>query len=214
MTNRRHDQIVDVVAQAYKSVYITPERERAVASVPAIGPDGRRPPRKRYDLVAEPCDGGTKVYCMDVKVASHTYIKNLYNARHKPLSNAMISHAKKHSKYRKHINPDCEMMVPLIAETSGAIHNSFHRVFSHIGLRANGKPPPQASWSAPTFEAYWLQRTSVVLWRETARLLLFVARETAQSRGKSWTVPILTTQLLVHPQIFEDEEGQDLTPCA
>jgi hypothetical protein len=214
MINRRHEQVVDVVAEAFRSVHIVPERERPVATVPEIGSDGRRKPAKRYDLVAEPCDGGTKVWCMDIKVASHTFINNLHHARSRPLYNAMQSHAKKHSKYRKHIDNDCEVMCPLIVETSGAIHYSFNRLFTHMGTRANGKPPVQASWSAPTFSAYWLQRTSVVVWRETARTLLFIARKTVISKGYPWKTPILTTQMIVQPQLLEDEEGQDLTPCA
>ena len=214
LLTRRHNEIVEVVAEAFKSVNIIPERERQVSSVPEVSADGRRRPTKRYDLVAEPCDGTSKVLCMDISVASHTFINHLPQARCKPLFNANSAHTKKHTKYRQHIEPSTEVMTPLILETSGAIHYGVHRLFEHIGLRANGESPLQASWSAPTFSAYWLQRTSVVLWRENAHILLRIARESAKSKGYTWKVPILTTQTIARPQLLVDAEGQDLSNCA
>ena len=179
----RHTAIMNVVASAFKSVNLTPTLEKPVQTAPNIGAKNNRLSLKRYDIYAQSADSNGKMLCLDVSVTSHVTQEYLANAKIKPLVNASNTVTAKINKYSKHIHRETETFVPLVAETSGVLHKHYFKLYNHLGTRVNGEPPLQASWAATTFAAYWMQRTSAVLWRETARSLQRIANESNRRHG-------------------------------
>ena len=180
---KRHNAIMDVVAKAFRSVHIIPEVERTVQAVAKIGNNNNRLSLKRYDISGAAADSDSKTLCLDVAVTSHVTNEYLKYAVNKPLYNMVNMITTKRRKYFAHVQHETEVFIPLICETSGAIHSNFQRLYEHLAIRANGAPPTQANWAAPTFASYWMQRTSVVLWRETMRSLQRLAAKSARLSG-------------------------------
>jgi len=171
----RHTALMDVVRKAFKSAGITPEIEKLVQSIPNQGGRGNQVPLKRFDVVGPSTDSYTKIICTDVSVVSHRAKEHLKNALCKPYANADHGVATKLRKYMPEIQRDTEVFRPLVCETSGAIHRAYYELYHHLGLRVNNVAPLGASWAAPDFTAYYMQLTSVVLWRETSRSLKRIA---------------------------------------
>ena len=84
------------------------------------------------------------------------------------------------NKYKNYIDRDTELVMPLTAETSGAIHGNFVTYFSTLATRTGNKPPPNATWTTPSFVSYWMAVVSCTLRRETANALL---RQAKAARG-------------------------------
>lgn len=181
----RHNALMDVVASAFKSVGITPELERVVHTPPQQGANNNRLPSRRFDIVASAADSNSRLICIDVSVTSHLTKEYYKQALNKPLVNAANACTSKHTKYRDDVQHDTEVLVPLIAETSGALHQNYLKLYEHLSTRVNGAPPLQASQFAPTFASYWMQRTSIVLWRETIRSLLRIAQMSSRLAGRA-----------------------------
>ena len=139
---------------------------------------------KRFDVVAPPSDSSSRSLCLDVTVASHTSKEHLKVAYVKPLVNIAHAIQGKRAKYKDDITHDTEVFIPMCCESSGAIHESYFKLFGNIGMRVDGQAPPIANWAAPTFSSYWMQRISVVLWRETAQSLIRIAHETIKRSGR------------------------------
>jgi len=178
---KRHNAILDVVAKAFKAVYITPAVERRVQTVAKIGKKNNRLSLKRFDISAAPADSDSKTLCLDITVSSHTTKEYLVRyGVNKPLYSISNAITTKRKKYFAQVQHETEVFVPLVCETTGAIHHNYQKLYEHLANRVNGLPPVQANWAAPTFASYWMQRTSVVLWRETARALLRLAAESAR----------------------------------
>ena len=112
----------------------------------------------------------------------------------------------KRRKYFAQVQHETEVFIPLVCETSGAIHQNYQKLYEQLANRVNGLPPVQANWAAPTFASYWMQKTSVVLWRETARALLRIAAESARvsafTRGAA-QVPLETIPQEVGPRVAQ-----------
>ena len=163
---------------------------------------------KRYDFVAPSAASNSRLLCMDVTVTSHTTKEYLSAALNKPAVNVTNAVTAKRSKYYPHVQHDTEVFVPLAAETSGVIHHNFPKMYAHLGTCVNGQPPLQASWSAPTFTSYWMQRTSVVLWRETARGLIRLATASKRSTGRLTSAdgPINSLSVQQQPIVIGDDD--------
>ena len=185
----RHTAIMSVVAECFKSVGIEPEIERVVHTAPQVGANNNRLVLKRFDVVAPAADPNSRMLCMDITVTSHVTKEYHKQAALKPLVNANNSCTAKHTKYRNDVHQDTEVLVPLVAETSGALHQNFKKLYEHLATRANGRPPLQANWAAPTYAAYWMQRTSCTLWRETARALMRIAAKSIRLAGRQPSGP-------------------------
>lgn len=181
---KRHDAILNVVAAAFRSVSINPSIERTTQAVRRQRANGSQVPPKRFDIVAPPADDSSRSMCMDITVTSHTTREYFAQACKKPLVNVANAITQKRTKYADDLNQDTEVFVPLVCETSGAIHTNYHTLFVNIGNRVNGVAPMQAFWVTPNFTSYWMQRVSVVLWRETAQSLLRIAAKAKLRSGR------------------------------
>ena len=194
------------VAEAYRSVNLPVILEKPVQTAPNIEAKNNRLSLKRYDIFGPSADSNGKMLCLDVSVASHLAKEHLANARNKSLVNAVNAVTAKHTKYSKYIDRETELFVPLIGETSGALHKNYYTLFSNLGTRVNGEPPLQASWSARTFATYWMQRTSAVLWRETARSLQRIANECNRRNNIDSTEGNVVS--IIDPVVIDDADEE------
>ena len=50
------------------------------------------------------------------------------------------------------------------------MHDGVQQLISELAIKAGHLSPDSATWAAPTFTSYWIQRFSTALWRENAQL--------------------------------------------
>ena len=183
----RHTVIVSILISALESVGIVPAIEEPVTTPRAIAGPGNRmnQTQKRFDIVAPPVSQDNKYMCMDVSIVSHVTREHLEKASCIPLHHAHESMTLKRCKYRDHYCPEYQVFVPLIAETSGAIDTNFEKLYENLATRVSGRPPLQANWAAPTFSKYWMQRTSVELWRHISFSLMKVANSSLRLNARA-----------------------------
>jgi hypothetical protein len=180
----RHNNIVNVCADATRSVGLTPELESQASKAPTITGNNNQPLSKmRFDLtVAGIAD--TNIIQADITVASHRQNQEAISKQCARFALYAANNAvtTKQAKYNGALC-DNESLFPLAAETSGAIHNNFNQFFSCLATRVDNKPPPQANWTTPTFTSFWMTATSVVLRRENARAIQRLARAALKAEG-------------------------------
>ena len=176
----RHSAMQNLIIQSFASVgletipepQITPPSEIVCS---ANGNEIAKAPM-RFDIIAPPVSQENKQMCMDLTIVSHVTREHLLNAAsQKALHHASQAVGNKRTKYQNCYDKDYQVFLPLVAETSGAIHFNFEKLFENLATRVNGRPPIQASWAAPTFAKYWMQRTSVELWRQISHSLIKIA---------------------------------------
>lgn len=176
----RHSAMQNLIIQSFASVgletipepQITPPSEIVCS---ANGNEIAKAPM-RFDIIAPPVSQENKQMCMDLTIVSHVTREHLLNAAsQKALHHASQAVGNKRTKYQNCYDKEYQVFLPLVAETSGAIHFNFEKLFENLATRVNGRPPIQASWAAPTFAKYWMQRTSVELWRQISHSLIKIA---------------------------------------
>jgi len=201
---QRHEAVKAVVQECYKSAGIIAEVERPVSSVPRVSQAGKRLNPKRFDLWAPAPDFVGKNYCIDISIVSHVSKEHFQKATETVLHSANEQVTLKSAKYRADVQHETEVLVPLCAQSNGAMHKHFGVLFAQLGERVNGLPPLQANWASPTFAAYWLQRTSCTIWRETARGLLRISKASSQLAGN-----VLPS---IRPAGYSDPESDTPSP--
>jgi hypothetical protein len=167
----RHNQIVRVCADATRAAGLNPQLE-AMVSRPAFSASAsdNQSSQKRFDVTVAGADE-LLVLHLDISVTSTRQQDEplaIGGARH-ALHVAKHKAQEKMRKYKDTFFVDTETLLPMVAETSGAIHPNFAKFFAAIGARVDNHPPLDAIWTTPTFASYWLALTSVTLRRETAR---------------------------------------------
>ena len=71
----------------------------------------------------------------------------------------------------------------LALESFGGLHQNIFTLLSICARRVSNLPPDSASFLAPTFSAYWLQRISCTLMRENARLINVIVSGSLRNSG-------------------------------
>jgi len=182
----RHNQLVNLCAEAAFSVGLSPELENQVSKAPVTtGNVNQIQERKRFDVTVGGIQGH-KIYQIDVSVASSYRKESQFKegCANYVLYAADSKVTEKKNKYRHDIFDDTECVFPLVCETSGAIHKHWRQYFAILATRVGDKPPPDATWSNPTFTAYWMSRTSCTLRRENAQALQRIARAALGLAGR------------------------------
>jgi len=180
----RHTSIVDVCADATRAVNLHPELELQVSIAPPVtGNNNQKLEKKRFDVTVGGIAPLLKTLQVDVSVTSHRQTEEQFRtgcARY-PMYAADSKVKEKLAKYADCVFPDSEVVVPLVCETSGAIHSNFQKFFASLALRVDNHAPPAATWTTPTFITYWMAVTSCTLRRETAKSLQRLARAALRS---------------------------------
>ena len=212
----RHEVLKTVVNSAIRSVGIPTEIERRVLSTPGHRTNRSRgrydnDNQKRYDIVAPALTEDFKLTCIDITMVSHvakdiTAAKNFNSA----LVAANNATRLKHNKYDQEINTDTECLFPLAAQSNGALHPNYRKLFEQLATRVNRRPPIHANWAAPSFASYWMQRTSCALWRESARTVINVSSESRRLNGRNPidALPDENGEEPDHYDVYADEESQ------
>ena len=180
----RHKCLQHVFKHAVQSIGVEPELERQLA--PKLNPNnpGARTLSKRADVSIPAIPGYSKLMHTDITVASHTAQQQFSTAIKRPLVNAESAYKAKLAKYAGHYDPNTEGFMPLVFESSGAIHTTTIKTIGLLARIVDNKPPLEATWATPTFISYWLTKMSCTLWRETAAgLLLLAAAANRQTPG-------------------------------
>jgi hypothetical protein len=187
----RHNQLINICADAVRSVGLTPQLETQASRLPTATVHQHQIQQKlRFDITASGISNTNTLQC-DVSVTSHRQ----RDRRLKEGGANFALHAAddacktKINKYQHAIYPDSETIVPLVAETSGAIHLGVIKFFEALGTRVDNKPPLEATWTTPSFSSYWLAAFSATLRRESARSLQRLARKALALSGRQGPIP-------------------------
>jgi hypothetical protein len=104
---------------------------------------------------------GTDLH-LDVSVI-HPGEADLTKAAVEPLSTAEQRSHDKRKKYASAVQQIGAQFLPFVFEAHGAFSTEVCEQIRRLSKRVNHEAPPQASWLAPSFSAYWAQRLSVAL---------------------------------------------------
>lgn len=136
----------------------------------------------RFDLAVAGFDGSSTDLKIDISIRNPLAKHSIARASTTRLSAANEGVKEKHVKYDKYLSPR-DWFAPLAIETFGALHPNVFKVLSAASSRVANVAPDSASFTAPTFSSYWLQRLSCSLWRENSRLAAFVIKEAQHLTG-------------------------------
>ena len=178
---QRHTALMQVVMNAAESAGLQPSREQPpLRRSVATNTNGQRLSPPRFDVTIANITPEAKTIQCDVSVCSSRRYEYREYAARAPLYAADKKYKEKLNRYRDCIFPDREIIMPLVAESSGAIHPNVARLFSMLGARCANQPPPEASASTPSFSSFFTAVFSCTLRRETARSLLRIANAARQ----------------------------------
>ena len=194
MTNR-HNAITNVFADMIRSAKLIPILEEVASELPNT--------RLRYDISINRCDSWDQNHKCDVTIVNPLSTHLVKLAAKHPRSAADKKAASKRAKYKSALSQS-DKFIPLVFETFGAVHPDVFHFVHTLSLRVNNVPPTSATWAAPTFTSFWLQRLSVCLWRENARSVSSVIQMT-KNKFRCETSRSYDTQQLSFPR-------QDETP--
>ena len=76
--------------------------------------------------------------------------------------------------------------VPVAIEATGAWGKSAQTLLSRLARRAEDAAPASATWTAPTFTQYWLQRMGVHLQRLRMQGIRRIAARVRSKRERVW----------------------------
>ena len=131
----------------------------------------------RFDFIMEGYNAMGENLKADVSVRNPCSSSVVANAAKIPLHAANLGHRKKVLAYGDRVQSN-ERFAPLIFETYGAMHPGVASVIRTLASQVCDLPPESASWTAPNFSTYWIQRLSVCLWRENAHMVRMIADHT------------------------------------
>lgn len=136
----------------------------------------------RFDLAVQGFDSTSTNLLLDVTVRSPLADRVMDQAAVNRLEAANKGvHDKQ--EYYKAFKTDNDTFWPLAVETFGGLHHNVFKLLSASSRRVGNRPPDSASFLAPSFSSYWLQRISTTLWRENCRLVSYLAAQSLRHAG-------------------------------
>ena len=168
--NTRHDAIKNAFAHLIRYCKLTPEFEELAG--PGTGKVNR------YDISADRYNDDNKDLKVDVTVVNPTTRARAKSSALRRGDAALKQRHKKIEKYAPFLTPSDDFY-PLVFESYGLIDTPVLGLVSALADRVNNLPPESATWVAPTFKSYAIQRLSCCLWRENARMIETVIVNTA-----------------------------------
>ena len=168
--NTRHDAIKNTFAHLFKQCKLKAEFEELAG--PGTGKICR------FDVSADRYNADNKDLKVDVTVVNPCTRSRAKLGAVRPGAAAVSQRHKKVEKYAPYLTPSDDFY-PLVFETFGLIDMPVFGLINSIADRVNNLPPETATWAAPTFKSYAIQRLSCCLWRENARQVETVIINTA-----------------------------------
>ena len=136
---------------------------------------------RRTDVVFQGMGASGTDLHLDVSVI-HPGEADLARAAVEPLSTAEKRSTLKRTKYATAVQQIGAQFLPFVFEAHGAFSTEVCEQIRRLSKRVNHEAPPQASWLAPSFSAYWAQRLSVALRLHTSMRYIQVTQRHVQLR--------------------------------
>lgn len=159
----RHHSMTATLAQMCRTTALLPMLEPLAGS--------HHDQRLRYDLAVDRADGWGRDVRVDVSIRNPLARKLLTQSSKHRLYAAQCGVDQKKKHYAPFVASDHIKFIPAVLESFGALHPETSSFVAIVASRVNNLAPEQATFAAPTFTAYWIQRISVCLQRENSRLI-------------------------------------------
>jgi len=167
---RRHDALKNVVAEMIKKAKLTPQLEQLAG--PGTGAI------LRFDICADRYNDANQDLKIDITVVNPCTRARAPTSAKQQGSTAIAQRQDKIDKYWDFCSPNDDMYA-MVFETFGYMDAPIFHLIHTLAERVGNLPPDTATWIAPNFKTYWIQRLSCCLWRENARTVSTVVRNTA-----------------------------------
>jgi hypothetical protein len=159
---RRHDAIKEILIEMFRNGKLSPESEKQCD----IG-SGRF---SRFDITVDGLIHTNKILNMDLTIPNPLAKKQVAHAAKTALHAAETYVTLKNEKYNQYVDEN-SFFTPLVIETFGAMHPLMEGIIRRTSHRVNHTPPERATWTAPTFCAYYFQRISCALQKMNAQAI-------------------------------------------
>jgi len=169
---RRHDALKNVMADIIKTAKLTPVFEELAG--PGTGTINR------FDICVERYNADNQDLKADITVVNPCTRSRASASATQQGSTAMHQRSKKLSKYSKYLTHSDDFYA-LVFETYGYMDTPVLGLISALAARVGNVAPESATWAAPNFKAYAIQRLSCCLWRENARTVETVITNSADA---------------------------------
>jgi hypothetical protein len=136
----------------------------------------------RFDLSVAAFDAQSRNLKLDITVRNPQAKSIVVRAAAASLTAAAEGVREKLAVYSQFLTPS-DWFLPLALESFGGLHQNIFTLLSICARRVSNLPPDSASFLAPTFSAYWLQRISCTLMRENARLINVIVSGSLRNSG-------------------------------
>ncbi len=158
--NDRHEALKNVFVSLLRFCKLVPGFEDLA------GPGTGR--INRWDVTADRYNQHNQDLKVDVTVTNPATRHMAPRAAFKQGAAALKARNKKNKKYKSFLKPSDDFF-PLVFETFGYIDTPVLGLLCTLAERVNNVPPETATWTAPTFKSYAVQRLSCCLWKENAK---------------------------------------------
>lgn len=168
--NNRHEALKNVFVDLLRHCKLTPDFEDLA------GPGTGR--INRWDISADRYNQENQDLKVDITVVNPATRHMAPKSAKQQGAAARKARAKKRSKYKEFLKPSDDF-IPLVFESFGLIDTPVLALICSLAKRVNNVAPDSATWTAPTFKSYAVQRLSTCLWRENAIAVEKVITNTA-----------------------------------
>ena len=167
---RRHEALKNVFASILKDAKLAPVYEELAG--PGTGKINR------YDISADRYNSNNQDLKIDVTVVNPCTRQRAAASAAHPSSTAIHQRNAKIAKYAKFLTHSDDFY-PCVFETYGLMDTPVLGLISALAARVNNIAPDAATYTAPNFKSFAIQRLSCCLWRENACTVETVIRQSA-----------------------------------
>jgi hypothetical protein len=167
---RRHEALKNVFASIIKDAKLTPVYEELAG--PGTGKINR------YDITADRYNANNQDLKIDVTVVNPCTRQRAAASAAHPASTAIHQRNAKITKYAQFLTHSDDFY-PCVFETFGHMDTPVLGLISALAARVNNIAPEAATYTAPSFKSFAIQRLSCCLWRENACTVETVIRQSA-----------------------------------
>jgi hypothetical protein len=174
LRSKRHHAVVKVLQEMLQSTHLSPELE------PLVDPNNAG--HLRYDVSVDAIDSRFMALKLDVTIRNPQARHLVTQAASHQLHAANSGVKDKLQKYGPFVKQG-DRFLPIVLETFGGTHANLYELVALAGKRVNNLAPETATFAAPTFASFWIQRISIALWRENAQLAATIIHRSMDIHG-------------------------------
>jgi hypothetical protein len=174
LRSKRHHTVVKVIQEMLQSTHLSPELE------PLVDPTNAG--HLRYDVSVDAVDSRYTSLKLDITIRNPQARHLVTQAASQQLHAANSGVKDKQQRYGSFVKQG-DRFLPIVLETFGGAHNNLFELVALAGKRVNNLAPETATFAAPTFASFWLQRISMALWRENSQLAASIIHRSMDIHG-------------------------------